>query len=105
MVVAIVIAIAGLFFPLVQRVGSALTFAGVTNYDAITLDSGNLTVSNGNIVIAKTTGTTTISSIGCHNVYPTSTATVGHFVYGVIGTTTVSGTSNGSVQWQYGVCP
>jgi len=80
--------------------------SGTTNFDALTLDRGNLTLSNGSVTIAiPSTGTSTLATIGCIGGYATSSATAIKFIFNTSGTSTLSGTANGVVAWKYGVCP
>ncbi len=70
--------------------------------NATTTAAGALTLT-GPITVTNPAATSTLT-VGCINSTATSTATPIHFIFGIIGTTTVSGTSSGSVQWAYGSC-
>lgn len=88
-VALVAIVIAG--YALLHQAPPAQTpsFGGVTNYD--------------NIALTKV-GTSTLSNVGCFNGFATSTVTPIKFVYGIVGTTSIAGASNGYVLWQYGQC-
>lgn len=96
-------------------------FGGVTNYDALTLDNGDLTLTNGNITLTNgnitnstagktltlTTSNTATSTlkVGCIQMNATSTATNIRLLFSASATTTISGTAAGTVAWGYGTCP
>ncbi len=76
---------------------------GTTNFDAITLDNGNLTLTNGSIVVATpTTGTSTLATVGCLQANATSSATKIKVVFSPLGATS---TFSGTAYWTYGTCP
>lgn len=80
----------------------ATTLGGTTNFDAITLDDGDLTISDGNFVWdAPSSGTSTLATVGCIQAYATSSATTIKLVYNTV----ASSTGNGFVLWAYGTCP
>lgn len=86
----------------------AATSGNTTNFDAITLDNGNLTLTNGSISVANpTSGTSTLATIGCINAYATSSATKIKLIFNTTATTTsINGsTPSGFVLWAYGNCP
>lgn len=100
--IAIVLALAGIglhFIPTEQKLGAA-TSGNTTNYTALTVDQGPLTVTTSNTATSTT-------ALGCVQTTATSTATPIRIVIGSSGaTTTYQGTSsNGVVGWQYGTCP
>lgn len=101
-----VIAVLAFILSIVGLVGGnqsdSKSFGGTTNYDAIQLDNGDLTITKGNISVANTS-TSTIS-VGNVTTYATSSATL--ICMHPVATTTniVSGTS-GVVLWNYGACP
>lgn len=88
---------------------SSQSFGGTTNFDALTLDSGNLTLTNGSIISSGdatisggtlniTTANTATSTLvaGCWEFYATSTATALKFQ---------ASTTPGVMYSQYGACP
>lgn len=66
---------------------------------------GDSSATRSTLVVTNGTTATSTLTVGCINSTATSTLTPIHLIFGVIGTTTVSGTSNGSVEWAYGACP
>lgn len=78
----------------------APSFGGTTNFDALTLSTGPLTVTS-------TNSATSTTQLGCIQTTATSTATPIRIVIGSSGaTTTFQGASSvGVVGWQYGSCP
>lgn len=115
-VIALIIAIVALQLPKPAAVVQP-SFGGTTNYDALTLDNGDLTLTNGNIVnstagktMTLTTSNTATSTlkVGCIQMNATSSATTVRITFGPAGnaTTTSQGSnSNGIVAWQFGTCP
>lgn len=86
---------------------------GVTNFDALTLDNGDLTITNGGITLSTSgksvsipTGASATSTItvGRTQTYATSSATKICLDFNTQATTTIAGTANGVVTWQYGSC-
>ena len=77
---------------------STLSVAGATTLVGATL-SGNLVVTTG-------AGATSTATVGCLELYATSSATKVHTVYNTISTTTtINGdTVNGGIFWSYGSC-
>jgi len=98
--VAVVIAI---FNPFQNLSFGAATSGNTTNFDAVTLDNGNLTLTNGSISIAvPTSGTSTVGTIGCMQANATSSATKIKVVFSPLGATS---TFSGTAYWSYGTCP
>lgn len=97
------IAISALYFSS-QKVTAPQTqsFGGVTNYDALQLDKGNLTIKNGNIVVANTAATSSIA-VGCAQLNATSSATNVKLVF--VATTTLGTAGIGYFVPVYGTCP
>lgn len=101
-VVALVAIIVGLVVPGVGSFGAA-TSGNTTNFDAVTLDNGNLTLTNGSVSIAvPTTGTSTVGTVGCLQANATSSATKIKVVFSPLGATS---TFAGTAYWSYGTCP
>lgn len=101
LLVAIVIAIGGYFYPSSSSLFGAASPTDVqaTNYNELTANA--LTVNTSNTA-------TSTASVGCVQTYATSTATPIHLEYS---TTTVLASYNlgtvasGGVAWRYGACP
>lgn len=86
--VAVVIALGAWFAPDEAR------FGGTTNYDALTLDNGDLTLTNG-IVVSN-------AAPFCEEFYATSTATRNRAIAST--TATIEGV-DGVITFGYGACP
>lgn len=112
------IAVIALILSIVGLVGNKQpvqsSFGGTTNYDALTLDNGDLTITNGNFInstagktMTLTTSNTATSTlkVGCIQMNATSTATNIRLLFSASATTTISGTAAGTVAWGYGTCP
>lgn len=97
------IAVIALVLSIVGLVGGnqpVSKLGGTTNYDAITLDNGNLTVSKGNISVLNTsTSTITVGNI---QTLATSSATTICIVPSATGATS---SFSGTVYFKYGTCP
>lgn len=87
--VAVVIALGAWFAP-----ENAPQFGGTTNYDALTLDNGDLTLTNG-IVVSN-------AAPFCEEFYSTSTATRNRMIAST--TATIEGV-DGVITFGYGACP
>lgn len=86
-----------------DRFLGAATSGNTTNFDAVTLDNGDLTITNGDIVVAvPTTGTSTLATVGCLQANATSSATKIKLVFSPLGATS---TFSGTAYWSYGTCP
>lgn len=77
------------------KLGAATT-GNVTNYTSLAIDNGNLTFA------VPTTGTSTIATLGCLEMYATSTATKVKLVFSPAGATS---TFSGTAYFNYGTCP
>lgn len=104
-IIALVVAVIALGLNFVHFGDKATLLGGTTNFDAITLDNGNLTLTNGSISIATpTTGTSTVATVGCLQANATSSATKIKVVF-VASSTQMAPGYNGLAYWVYGTCP
>lgn len=119
--IAIVIAVGGYFFPQIQTAfgASGTRFPNGISADTTSPVAGEVrgtdlsitddaTVSGGSMTVTTTNSATSTLSLGCVQTVATSTATPIRFVIGSSGATTSHngvGSSNGVVGWQYGSCP
>lgn len=94
----------GTRFPNGLSADSTSPVAGEVRGTDLTI-TDDATISGGTLNVPTAASATSSITVGCANFYATSSATVVHWVFGTVGTTTLAGTSNGSVQWQYGTCP
>jgi len=80
---------------------------GVTNYDSLTLTEDltvgdDVTISGGALSVTTAANATSSITVGCITTYATSSVTA---VKQVFTTTGATSTFNGTVYWNYGVCP
>ena len=79
----------------------------VNGYATTTASNGNIETS-GDITVTTANNATSTITVGCVQMYATSTATAVHLTFGSAAhaTTTTQGvTSTGLVAWIYGACP
>lgn len=112
--IAIVIAVSAYAHVGGMKAGAVLpSDSSATNYTEVTASNGIAVGtaqqfqvdSTGNIAMANSSGTTTLATVGCVQVYPTSTATKGTIRFNTQATTSLAGTAAGAVVWTYGTCP
>lgn len=112
--VALLVAIGGYFYPQhAQQVGTILDTSNFDWFQATTnggFKVGSNTIINGSGNISQPTSNSATSSatVGCIQMYATSTATAIHFeISTTTSLATYSGGSipNGGVSWRYGSCP
>ena len=86
---------------------ASMSLGGTTNFDALTLDDGDLTISDGNIRQTTSNSATSTASVGCIQTTATSTATPIRLVPASSGATTTYTGANafGVMAWQFGTCP
>lgn len=103
-----VLALAGftLFASSVQSLGGVNAYqAGIWQFGngIVAGLNGQLTVdSSGNVAFANAAGTSTLSGLGCMQMFATSSATAVKLVLSTAGATS---TFKGTAYWTYGTCP
>ncbi|MEK7136401.1 MAG: hypothetical protein AAB821_02315 [Patescibacteria group bacterium] len=90
----------------------AVTSAGIITGDDVTsvddVTAGDdLVVSGGALTVTTTNAATSTISVGCVQMYPTSTATAARFSFNTSSATSTIGgaAAAGFVTWNYGTCP
>lgn len=118
-ILAIVVAFGGYFFPQVGKNFGAITDTSYFDYfnaatgggfqiNGVTVHSASVlktTTAGGTLNVTTSDTATSTSILGCVQTTATSTQTAIRLLYNTQATTSISGTAAGTVVWGYGTCP